>query len=317
MRMKKSDIVVINTPSEICAGTRGSSLGFDALKVAEWKGDKEVLEGLEVRTVSVSNDALYHADDHPNAHRIQHLATVLEGMGEEMIRVIREGMFPLMIGADHSLGAGSIAGLRRAYPNKRIGVVWIDAHADLHTPYTTPSGNVHGMPLSISLAEDNLELRRNDPSQDTVYHWEKLKMLWNEAPKIRPEDIVFYGVRDVEKEEIAIMERHGMPNVTVQDLRERGMAAAIQQASQRLKDCDIVHVSFDVDSMDPDMVSHGTGTPVPHGFSPEECTGLINGLVEALPVACLEVVEINPTLDEKKNKMAETTLDILHKVLRD
>ncbi|MCH2198015.1 MAG: arginase [Flavobacteriales bacterium] len=308
-------IEIINNPSELGAGTRGSSLGFDALKVAGWNKENDLLNRYDTHTVEVNNAALYEADPTPHAHRIAGITDVFRQTGELLKAIEERGNFPVIIGADHSVAAGTISGLKMIHPDQRIGVIWIDAHADLHTPYTTPSGNVHGMPLAIVLGEDNLEERKNDPKEATMNEWSEIKNLWGISPKFRHEDLVFFGVRDTEAEEDALIARKGIRNFTVDEVRSRSISEAVNDACMRLGNCDLVYVSFDVDSMDPEIVSHGTGTPVDNGFTPQESAMLIKLLIERLPVVCFEMVEINPTLDEKKNKMAEVSFEILEQTI--
>lgn len=307
-------ILLINNPSEIGAGTRGASLGFAALQIAGWKKGNSLLNSFERIDVQDNNHAMYTKDVNPHAHRIKPICEVFERTGEALKKAFDTNKFPLVIGADHSVAAGTISGIKKAHPDKRLGVVWIDAHADLHTPYTSPSGNIHGMPLAIALAEDNLEERKNDPVTQTIQEWNDAKEIFGISPKIQHDDLVFFGLRDTEAEEDAIISRHGIRNFTVDEVRSRSVSATVDEACNRLKDCDIVYISFDVDSMDPDLVSHGTGTPVPHGFSPLEAVSMIKLLFERLPVCCFEMVEINPTLDEKGNEMAEVAFDILEQV---
>ncbi|MFT4683154.1 MAG: arginase [Flavobacteriales bacterium] len=307
-------ILLINNPSEIGAGTRGASLGFQALKTAGWKKENNLLQTLETANVQNNNEALYEADLNPNAHRIKAICEVFEHTGEALKMAFDANKFPLVIGGDHSVAAGTISGIKKAHPDKKLGVVWIDAHADLHTPYTSPSGNIHGMPLAIALAEDNLEERKNDPAPQTIQEWNNAKEIFGISPKIIHEDLVFFGLRDTEAEEDAIISRNGIRNFTVDEVRSRGISATVQEAVERLNNCDIVYLSFDVDSMDPAVVSHGTGTPVPHGFTPNEAVSMIKLIFERLPVCCFEMVEINPTLDEKGNKMAEVAFEILEQV---
>lgn len=307
-------ILLINNPSEIGAGTRGASLGFQALKIAGWKMGNNLLKELETVEVEDNNSALYEADVNPHAHRIKAICEVFERTGGALKMAFDSNKFPLVIGGDHSVAAGTISGIKKANPDKRLGVVWIDAHADLHTPYTSPSGNIHGMPLGIALAEDNLEERKNDPVPQTIQEWNDAKEIFGISPKILPDDLVFFGLRDTEAEEDAIIARNGIRNFTVDEVRSRGVSETVQEACERLKQCDLVYISFDVDSMDPELVSRGTGTPVPHGFSPNEAVSLIKLLFERLPVECFEMVEINPTLDRKGNQMAEVAFEILEQV---
>ena len=189
-------------------------------------------------------------------------------------------------------------------------MVWIDAHADLHSPYTTPSGNMHGMPLAIALGEDNLENRKNEPHPETVELWNSLKN-YAGTGKIQPEHLVFVGVRDTETPEDNLMVKLKLKNHKVDEVRRKGAKVIARDILKQLDSCDLIYVSFDVDSMDPAEVSFGTGTPVKHGLFPIEALDVMEVLVQSGKLCCLEFVEINHCLDNKQNKMAETALSVL------
>ena len=300
--------------SEVGAGTRGSSLGFKAMEVVAWNNKSEIFTKYNHKTVEVFNQDIYKEIDTPNAKYIDSVVKVLENVTEAVHNSV-DTEFPIVLSGDHSIAAGTIAGVKKAYPNKRLGVVWIDAHADIHSPYTTPSGNVHGMPLGSALGLDNLELKINDLSEKETILWNKMKNLSGSTPSVLAEDTVYFGVRDTEEQEDEIIENIDIRNYRVEEIRHRGMDVCLSEAIERLDNCDLIYISFDVDSMDCDLISHGTGTPVTKGFDEVEIKEIITGFLETEKVACLEFVEINPTLDEKKNKMAETAFEILEDVL--
>jgi arginase len=300
--------------SEVGAGTRGSSLGFKAMEVVAWNNKSEIFTKYNHKTVEVFNQDIYKEIDTPNAKYIDSVVKVLENVTEAVHHSV-DTEFPIVLSGDHSIAAGTIAGVKKAYPNKRLGVVWIDAHADIHSPYTTPSGNVHGMPLGCALGLDNLELKINDLSEKETTLWNKMKNLSGTMPSVLAEDTVYFGVRDTEEQEDEIIANHDIRNYRVEEVRHRGMDVCLSEAIEKLDNCDLIYISFDVDSMDCDLISHGTGTPVTKGFDEVEIKDIITGFLETEKVACLEFVEINPTLDEKKNKMAETAFEILEDVL--
>lgn len=300
--------------SEVGAGTRGASLGYKAMEVVGWNNKSEVLAKYKHKTVEVYNQDLYKQVDTPHAIRIETVVKVLENVANAVDTAIKTE-FPIVLSGDHSIATGTIAGMKKAYPDKRLGVVWIDAHADIHSPYTTPSGNVHGMPLGAALGLDNLELKINDLSDKESVEWNKMKGLSGVVPNVLPEDTVYFGVRDTEEQEDEIIAHHDIRNYRVEEVRHRGMDTCMTEAIDRLENCDMIYISFDVDSMDCDLISHGTGTPVSKGFDEIEIKEIITGFLETEKVGCLEFVEINPTLDEKKNKMAETAFEILEDVL--
>tara|TARA_Y100001933_G_scaffold253408_1_gene293624 strand:- start:782 stop:1519 length:738 start_codon:yes stop_codon:yes gene_type:complete len=220
-----------------------------------------------------------------------------------------EGLFPIVLAGDHSTAAGTICGIKKAHPEKRLGVIWIDAHADFHSPYTTPSGNMHGMPLAMVTATDNEECESNDVEEETEAIWERIKQIGANGPKISPSDIVYIGVRDTEKAEDHLIEKFGIKNFTTEELNDKGVVTVAKEALQLLKDCDQIYISFDVDSLDT-SVSTGTGTPVPNGLTKEQAFELNQELIKDKRVCCWEIVEVNPTLDTE-NKMAEIAFEIL------
>jgi len=209
------------------------------------------------------------------------------------------------------LRVGRLLESKRPYPTKGWGSSG-DAHADLHSPYTSPSGNVHGMPLAAILNEDNKKFDPGDVEEQTAKQWEKLKKVGGIGPKAQPKDLVFIGLRDTEKEEDYLIEKFNITHYPPPLLRQKGMAKVISEIkNEKLKDCDKVYVSFDVDSLDCVEVSYGTGTPVENGLLVNEAKALLKGFMDWEKVIGLEITEINPLLDNKQNKMAETTLDIL------
>jgi len=308
-----NQIQLIEIKSEIGAGTRGASLGVDAIKVASLNAHSSFFAKFSTVEVPNENHLLYKPTDTPHAKRIEGIVRVYDNLSKEVQEAIIDQHLPIVLAGDHASAGGSIAGLKMAFPEKKLGVIWIDAHADLHTPYTTPSGNVHGMPLAVSLGIDNPEAQRNEIDEETLYFWNELKDMGGINPKLAPEDIVFVAVRDVEPEEAYLMKKHQMRNFTVDEVRTKGAFQIVDDILEQLDHCDLIYLSFDVDSLDSDLISHGTGTPVPNGLNEQEATDIIKGLLACKKLACFEVVEVNPTLDEKKNVMAETAFRILEK----
>jgi len=247
--------------------------------------------------------------------RITEIVSQCRRVSDSIKKTLNDGHFPLIISGDHSSAMGTLSGIKAQYPDKRVAAIWIDAHADLHSPYTSPSGNVHGMPLAAAMGEDNLVAQINNVDNTTATQWNKYKNIGHPGPKILAEDIVFFGVRDTEKPEDDLMARLNIRNYKVSEIRHRGMAVCLKEAIQKLDDCDLFYISFDVDSMDCDLISKGTGTPVSKGFEPEEVVEIITHLISSKKVACLEISEVNPTLDNKGNVMAETAFEVLRKVL--
>jgi arginase len=301
----------IFNPSELGAGTRGASLGPEAIRAAAREQNSTLFSEYPVYTLPNRNDLLDRPTNFPYAKRIDGVLQIFEGIKIQVKEAIDSGMFPLIIAGDHSSAGGTMAGLKLAYPGKRLGVLWIDAHADLHSPYTTPSGNIHGMPIATALGVDQSDLQKNNLDLTTMQYWNQLK-----SHSLKPSDLIYIGVRDVEEEEIHAMKQLNLRNYTVKEIRDRGLQTCIDEISEKLQICDIVYVSFDVDSMDPSETSYGTGTPVPMGISFDEAKSILTSMSKLNNLACMELVEVNPCLDNEKNKMAERSFELINALVK-
>ncbi|CAA0151042.1 arginase [Tenacibaculum maritimum] len=309
------EIKIIKNRSDIGAGTRGSDMGIDAIEIAAINKKSNYFDQYEFEDVITENESIYNKENNSFGKRIGSVFNQCKRLSNHVKVNLQEGRFPVVISGDHSSALGTISGVKSAYPTKRVGVIWIDAHGDLHSPYTSPSGNIHGMPLAAAISDDNLDCQVNhEVSRETSELWERMKNIGIQGQKVKPEDIVFFGVRDTEEPEDKQIEKYGIKNYMVAEVRYRGLKTCVNEALDKLSDCDILYISFDVDAMDCDMVSYGTGTPVPKGFDQEEITEIIKSLLESEKVVCVEFVEVNPLLDLKGNKMAETAFDILEEV---
>lgn len=305
------NIKIIEVRSEIGAGTRGASLGIDAVKIAALDFMSNLFVNFPSEVVPDENRLLYEPVASPYAKRIQGIYTMYDRVSKAVCDTVKSGLFPIILSGDHSTAGATIAGLKMARPKRKLGVVWIDAHADLHSPYTTPSGNMHGMPLAISLSEDNIDNQVHNPDPQTLDLWKKLKNIGKIEPKIGPEDIVFIALRDVEKEEEAIIKKGSVKVIPVAEIRRKGIENVVRQTFLHLASCDDIYVSFDVDCLD-SSISRGTGTPVSNGLREREAENLIASFMQHHKICCFEIAEINPTLD-KENMMAEIAFSILQR----
>jgi arginase len=305
------NIKIIEVRSEIGAGTRGASLGIDAIRIAALDFMSSFFVNFPSEQVENENRLLYEPVASPYAKRIQGIYTMYDRVSKSVSETLKSGLFPVVLAGDHSTAGGTMAGIKMAKPKSRLGVIWIDAHADMHTPYTTPSGNMHGMPLATALGMDNKENQVHTLDQVTIDFWEKLKNIGKISPKINPEDIVFIALRDFEKEEESLIRKHGIKVIPVQEVRRKGVENVVRQTLLHLSSCDDIYVSFDVDSMD-SSISRGTGTPVSNGLKEREAEDLMASFMQNHKICCFEVTEVNPTLD-KENLMAEIAFNILQR----
>jgi arginase len=314
--MKKSNnmiktIKLIEVKSEIGAGTRGASMGVDAIKIAALDFGSNFFKKFKSVEVQNENQLLLEPVVHDFAKRVKGVYTLNERIANEIKKTLLSDEVPIVLAGDHSSALGTISGIKMAYPNKRLGVIWIDAHADIHSPYTTPSGNMHGMPIACVLGEDNKDRQQNKPDDETIEYWEKLKNLGGICPKIHYNDLVYIALRDFEPQEDYLIKKNKVRIFNLQEIRKKAIERVAIESLNYLDHCDIIYVSFDVDSMD-SRISSGTGTPVPNGITEKEAGNLIYYIMRSKKIVCFEMMEINPTLDSR-NLMAENAFEILQK----
>ena len=305
------NIKLIEVPSEIGAGTRGASLGIEAIKIAALDFMSNFFIHFPSEKVATENKLLYEPIESPYAKRIKGITSIYDRVSKAVSDSMKNNFFPVILSGDHSSAGATIAGIKMAKPKSKLGVIWIDAHADLHTPYTTPSGNLHGMPMAISINKDNEDCAVHDVDDETAKQWNYLKNIGKVAPKVLPEDVVFISLRDYEKEERYLIEKYEMKVITTKEVRNKGAENVVRAVLRYLADCTDIYISFDVDSLD-SSISKGTGTPVGNGLKEREAEDLISKFMQNRKVCCFEITEVNPTLD-KENLMAEIAFNIMQR----
>lgn len=311
-----NSIKIIKNRSDIGAGTRGSDMGIDAIEIAAINKGNSYFDQYEFVDVATENESIYDKVNNSFAKRIGSVLNQCTRLSNHVKVNLQENTFPIVLSGDHSSALGTISGVKSAYPQENVGVVWIDAHADIHSPYTSPSGNIHGMPLAAALSQDNTDFQINDINRETTDLWERMKNIATPGAKLAPENLVYFGVRDTEEPEDKQLEALNIKNYSVSEIRYRGLSNCVSEAIEKLANCAVIYVSFDVDSMDCDMISYGTGTPVSKGFDQQEVTQIMQQFIATRKVACVEFVEVNPLLDSKGNVMAETAFDILNDITK-
>tara|TARA_B100000427_G_scaffold7965_1_gene7172 strand:+ start:234 stop:1172 length:939 start_codon:yes stop_codon:yes gene_type:complete len=308
-------IKIIKNRSDIGAGTRGSDMGIDAIEIAAINSENDFFNIYPYIDIQTHNETIYNKNKNTFAKRINFVCEQCERLREGVKKELQKGFFPLILSGDHSSALGSISGIQKANPDKEIGVIWLDAHADIHTPYSTPSGNIHGMPLAAALSIDNKEFSKNKVSDSTEKNWLRMKNMGDKVPLIKPENLIYFGVRDTEKEEDQIIQSKKIKNFSVNDFRNLGLKSCIDQTIDQFVSTDLIYISFDIDALDCDLFSRGTGTPVSKGFLTEEIISIIKEVKDTGKLVALEICEINPLLDNKGNQMAESAFEIISSVL--
>ena len=300
--------------SGLGAGKKGAELGPFALRIAcenleypFFKDKKLVIEENDHSLYTTSNKYNY-----PYLQQVLDFNELICNRASEMLSD-NDCDNLIVLAGDHSNAVGSISGLKKSNPSANIGVIWIDAHADLHSPYSTPSFNIHGMPLAALCCFDNKKIGDAEPVRDQVKFWKEMKSIGGTdiSPKIAPENIVFIGIRDLEAPEWDLINKHNIKHFEPEHIQDFGLENIINQTLEHLQNVDVLYVTFDVDSMDP-SVSKGTGTPVPNGLSTNEAAKLLKAFYFNEKCKMLEITEINPLLDTE-NKMAEAVVEVLQK----
>lgn len=288
-----SRIDLLGVPMDLGAGRRGVDMGPSALRLARL-GDALLDLGHEV--VDHGNLEVPVAEElgdergQQGARFLPAIARVCAALADEIASWPAEAL-PLVLGGDHAISMGSVAGVRRrAAPGSRIGVLWIDAHADLHTPGSSPSGNVHGMPIAHLLGY-------GDP-----------RLIDPEGGAIALGDLAYIGLRSVDPAERDFIREQGIHAFTMSDIDRRGLAAVAEDALAALGPVDQLHVSFDADALDPSEAP-GVGTPVSGGLSYREAHLLMEMLSATGKVTSVDLVEVNPILDEG-NRSAGLTVEL-------
>lgn len=285
MTMRK--LSIIGMPMDLGQMRRGVDMGPSALRCA---GVYDRLKGLfdeieDLGDIAVGRPEVKKIDPDSNLRNLELVAQKNEMLAEEVDKIIASGSFPLVLGGDHSIAIGTLAGVSKNYNN--LGVIWYDAHGDLNTAETSPSGNIHGMPLAASLGLGH----------------ESLTQLGGYAPKVKPENIVIIGARSLDAGERDLIKEYGIKVFTMHEIDRLGMTKVMEEAIHYLKDkTDGVHLSLDLDGLDPSDAP-GVGTPVIGGISYRESHLAMEMLAESGIVTSAEFVEVNPILDEK-NKTA-------------
>ncbi|HZW40148.1 MAG TPA: arginase [Ignavibacteriaceae bacterium] len=279
-------VEIIGFPMDLGADRRGVDMGPSALRIAELQTKLEKLgyDVIDKGDIFVEIKEKQKIENPKLKYLNEIIRTSLE-LAKKVELALDANHFPLCIGGDHSMGLGTIAGIA-SYCKKKdldLGVIWIDAHADMNTDTTTPSGNIHGMPLAASLGLGNPELVN----------------FLGFAPKVKPENCTIIGLRSIDDDEKENIKKLNLNVYTMSDIDRLGIHRIITKVLKQFnKKVDHIHVSFDLDSVDP-SVAPGVGTPVQGGLSYREAHSLMESIAECGCMSSLEISEVNPILDNK------------------
>lgn len=283
-------IGLLGVPIDLGQERRGVNLGPSAIRYADVE---QCLLALNYVVTDYGDIVVQgRCPSQVGDENLKNLTSVVEAslsVKESVIRMLNDGVFPLILGGDHSISIGTLAAINDS--KKNIGVIWYDAHGDLNIPETSPSGNIHGMPLAVNLGLGHSLLTSIGSS------------------KIKPENIVLIGIRSLDDEEKALIHKLGIKAFTMHEIDKLGMTAVIEQTIAHLKGTDGVHLSLDLDALDP-IECPGVGTPVRGGITYRESRLAMELLADSNLITSAEFVEVNPILDNR-NKTAEVAVALI------
>jgi arginase len=288
---------LVGVPMDLGAGRRGVDMGPSAIRIA---GVGPGLRHLGF-TVEDDGDVGVPAPEtrdpgSPNARYLEPIYHVCNRLRLRVRRSLEHGEIPIVLGGDHSIAIGTVSGVSEYFRNRsqKVGLIWVDAHGDMNTPESSPTGNIHGMPLATLCGMGH----------------PRLVEMGGFAPKVERKNVCLIGIRDIDEVERKIVKQSGIHAYTMRDVDERGMRAIMQECIGYATDGTAgFHVSFDLDGMDPRDVP-GTGTPVKGGISWREANLLMEMVSDTGKMTSLEVTELNPILDVK-NQSGEVAVDVI------
>lgn len=295
------NVELIGIPLDLGSNRRGVDMGPSAMRIA----------GISERLKHIGHEVIDRGDvpiiipevqkvENPKLRYLPEITKAATSLADDVTEVLENGSFPLVLGGDHSIAIGTISGVARYFrkENQRIGVVWVDAHGDMNTHETTPTGNIHGMPFAAVLGRGSAELVQ----------------VGGDFPKVLPQHAVLVGARNLDRKERGLILDAGISVFTMEDIDRRGIWEVMSEAiSIAARETTAFHVSFDMDALDP-QVAPGVGTPVRGGLTYREAHTAMELVAASKQLCSLEIVEVNPILDIK-NTTAEVAAELIESAL--
>jgi arginase len=293
----RQPVGIFGVPMDLGQDRRGVDMGPSAIRYARLEAS---LEDLGHKVTDLGNAGVPIPETVVAETEVKHLAAVkrvCEEVSDRAATIVSDGMFPIFLGGDHAIAIGTVSGVARSASGGRTGVIWVDAHADFNTPETSPSGNIHGMPLAAITGRGHPELVG----------------IGGPAASVSTEDVIIIGLRSVDVEEKNLLREAGVRVYTMKDIDAYGAARVVRSAIKGLSHVDRVHLSLDLDAVDPE-VAPGVGTPVRGGLTYREAHLLMELVNEAGIISSLDVVEVNPILDIK-NGTATLAVELVESLM--
>lgn len=301
MATHKRIVEIIGVPLDLGANIRGANIGPSAIRIA---GLKQKLLNLDHKVIDAGDLAVPVRESLPNSEYdtkfLGSIRHVCMNLAEKVEASLQKNHFPLIIGGDHCVAIGTIAGASHYFrqKNQELGLIWIDAHADVNDPASSPTGNIHGMPLAVALGHGH----------------KKLTAIGGPKPKIKPENVALIGIRNIDGKEKEMLRKSGIRYYTMREIDERGMFKVMKEAIALVtKNTGGVHLSFDIDGVDP-LYAPGVSTPETGGLSLREAHLALEMLADTRKLCSAEFVELNPIMDQA-HKSALLTVELTQSAL--
>jgi arginase len=294
---EREPVGLFGVPMDLGQDRRGVDMGPSAIRYARIE---DALEELGHRVTDLGNAGVPIPEMVDSDEHVKHLAAVkrvCDEVAQRATSIVSEGLFPIFLGGDHSISLGTVSGVARSTSGERTGLIWADAHADFNIPETSPSGNIHGMPLAALTGRGHPELVG----------------VGGRGASVRTEDVVIIGLRSVDLEEKYLLREAGVKVYTMREVDVYGAGRIVRSAIRDLAHVDRVHLSFDLDVVDPE-VAPGVGTPIRGGLTYREAHLLMELFNEAGIVTSLDMVEVNPILDVK-NGTATLAVELIESLM--
>lgn len=295
----RTNTSILGVPLGLGAGRIGADAGDRALRMERLHDQLQAM-GVDVEDCKSLTIPAATDPGNPNARFLEEISETCDQIAEWMGNKLSQGRMPMVLGGDHSIGAGTVSGTAAHFHGlgERVGVIWIDAHADMNTPETSPSGNVHGMPLAALLGHGSKQLTH----------------LCGYAPKVLPRNTVLVGIRDIDEGEVELIRELGVRAFTTRDIDERGMFSVMHEAIEWATFSTAgFHLSFDMDALDP-TIAPGVGTPVPGGLTYREAHLALEMIADCGHMVSMDMVEVNPMLDAQ-NLTARVAVGLISSAL--
>lgn len=301
MVKQEFNIHLIGAAQTAGCGRNGAQYGPKALR-EEGLIDRLKNLGVTIKDIGDGyNNESIPGDKKSRLKNIEQITEFSQRLSEVVYEGLESGKFPLVIGGDHSLGIGSVCGASKFFGADNLCVIWVDAHTDINTQDTSPTGNVHGMSLASLLG----------------YGEEALANICGETPKIKPQNIIYIGSRDIDAGEKEIIEREGISVFSMKEIVTEGVDAVICRLQERLQTLSVsnIYLSIDIDVIDPKLAP-GTGVPVPDGMTPKQLYKFIDIIAQTKKIKGAELVEVNPLIDSSDKKTTKLAIEIVENLMK-